>query len=91
LEQWRQATGAYPDDYYIEPLPAWLAPVYAAWQALTGSRQWTMGGAGSIPVSEIIVYLGWQQVEGDEAAEWMYLLQQLDAEYLAEVNKQNEK
>lgn len=50
-----------------------------------------MGGAGSIPVSEIIVYLGWQQVEGDEAAEWMYLLQQLDAEYLAEVNKQNEK
>lgn len=61
--------------------------MYQAFNTLSGSRQWTMGGAAAIPFSEIRAYLAWKEITGETAEEWLYLLQALDGAYLEEVNK----
>jgi hypothetical protein len=91
VEQFRIATGDYPDEYLnVSPLHPWNQPVYQAFNLLSGSRQWTMGGAAAIPFSEIKAYLDWTGITGDDAADWLYLLRELDEAYLEEVNRKKE-
>lgn len=85
------ATGDYPADYLaVQPLQPWNRPIYAAFNILSGSRQWTMGGAAAIPFSEMVAYLNWQDITGEDAEDWIYLLQQLDGAYLEDVNRKKD-
>ncbi len=74
----------------MEPLQPWNQPIYQAFNALSGSRQWTMGGAAAIPFSEIIAYLHWQGITGEDAADWLHLIRELDGAYLEEVNRKKD-
>lgn len=61
-------------------------PVFSAFKMLLSSRPWTMGGAGAIPLSEMLAWLDWQNIHGDDADDWLYLWQAMDAAYLDEIN-----
>jgi len=49
-----------------------------------------MGGAAAIPFSELVAYLAWQGIAGDDAADWLHLLREMDAAYLDEVNRKKD-
>ena len=72
------------------PLHSWNRQLYVAFQQLTGSRQVTMAGAATIPISEILIYLSWSGITGQDAEDWLHLLQELDAAYLAEINNRKD-
>lgn len=55
--------------------------------ALSGSRQWTMGGAGPILYSEIRGWLDEQKIDDpDDRDELINLINRMDQQYLKHVN-----
>jgi hypothetical protein len=58
-------------------------PYWDAFQDLTGSRQWTQAGPTSIPYSSILLWLDENLVHDvDERADYIKVIQQVDAGYL---------
>jgi hypothetical protein len=84
LKKVEDQTGEKPRALLNRPrLSQWEQAYYEAYERLMGSRQWTFGGAAGIPVSEIVAYFELQGiVDDDERAEYMSVIQALDAEYL---------
>lgn len=74
----------------MQPLQPWNQPIYAAFNILSGSRQWTMGGAAAIPFSEMLAYITWRGLSEVEAEDWLYLLRELDGAYMEEVNRKKD-
>lgn len=75
-----------------EPTPMWdarplvfedLEWAWSAWQALSGSRQITMGGAGPIGFEAIDRYAARYGIVGDEFEELREYVSAMDAAYLA--------
>jgi hypothetical protein len=102
--RYEEITGAAPDELQNAPgLPTLTLHVFGAamevqpqriWLAwsgffdLSGSRQWTMGGAGPILYSEIRGWLDEQQIrDPDDRAALIGLINQLDQQYLMHVNR----
>ena len=92
LEQYRKyekLTGEQADDVKNAPeLYEWNHPVWSGFHSLSGSRQWTMGGAVSIPFSEMVAWLSEMRIaDPDERNELMGMLQEMDRVYLGWVNR----
>lgn len=91
LEQYRryeELTGDQASEAASAPhLHSWNVWVWEAFMILTGSRQWTMGGAAGIPFSEIRAWMEWQHIVGEESEEFATLIRELDGKYLELTNK----
>jgi hypothetical protein len=84
-----------------QPLPPWIAdapqvpdhqaPVWAAFQTLTDSRQMGMA-AGPIPLTEIEAYLRLFDItDPDDVDEYLTLIRRMDREYLKVSSEQQSK
>lgn len=72
--------------------PEHLAPVWAAFQALTTSRQIGFGAVGPLAYRDMLLYLDENGIgDKDERDEMLYLLREMDAEYLHQVNTRDGK
>lgn len=64
-------------------LTLWTAGDYEAFQKLSSSRPLGMGGAGSIPISEISAYCALYRMEDlDDVDRFVTMIKALDSEYL---------
>lgn len=73
-------------------VPEHLAPVWAAFQALTTSRQIGFGAVGPLAYRDMLLYLDENDIgDKDERDEMLYLLREMDAEYLHQVNARDGK
>lgn len=77
-------TGETPPALLARPiLSQFEQPYMDAFNILSGSRQWTMGGPAAIPFSEIAAYLEFNHIDDpDEREEYITMIRSLDAEYL---------
>ena len=72
--------------------PEHLADVWAAFQALTTSRQIGFGAVGPLAYRDMLLYLDENGIgDKDERDEMLYLLREMDAEYLHQVNARDGK
>jgi len=71
------------------PFPAeWETSYWEAFNRLSSSRQWTMGGPAAIPMSEMLAYFNMYGIDdATERDEYLFVLQELDAEYLDHASK----
>ena len=68
-------------------MPEHLAPVWAAFRALTTSRQIGFGAVGPLAYRDMLLYLDENAItDKDERDDTLYLLREMDAEYLRHVN-----
>jgi len=73
-------------------VPEHLAPVWAAFQALATSRQIGFGAVGPLPYRDMLLYLDENGIDAkDERDDMLYLLREMDAEYLRQVNARDGK
>jgi len=79
-----QSTGETPHALLHRPTPnPEDIPYWNAFQDLTGSRQWTQAGPASIPFQTIILWLDENLVyDVDDRADYIRVIQQIDAGYL---------
>ncbi len=68
-------------------VPEHLAHVWAAFQVLTTSRQIGFGAVGPLAYRDMLLYLDESGIgDKDERDDMLYLLREMDAEYLRHVN-----
>jgi len=68
-------------------LSRWAMPYREAFTRLSGSRPVSMGGAGAIPLSEILSYCRLYGIsDPDEIDDLVYLIGVMDGEWLAGIN-----
>lgn len=67
------------------------ADIWQAWIYLTGSRQYTMGGAAPIAISEILAYAQYQNIsDSDDRDRLLQIISSMDHEYLSLANKKDQ-
>ena len=73
-------------------VPDHLAPVWAAFHALTTSRQIGFGAVGPLTYGDMLLYLDENAItDKDERDDMLYLLREMDSEYLRQVNAREGK
>lgn len=73
-------------------MPEHLADVWVAFQALTTSRQIGFGVVGPLAYRDLLLYLDENGItEKDERDDMLYLLREMDGEYLRHVNARDPK
>lgn len=84
-----QKTGETPPALLSQPiLTQFEQPYFDAFQKLSGSRTWTIGGPAPIPLSEINAYFGLYGIDDeDERDTHIQIIRFLDAHYLDYVQK----
>lgn len=83
-QKYREATGEDADDIKTSPkLTPFTGDVWEAWKYLSGSRQYTMGGAAGIAISEILAYAVYRGIhDADSRDRLLELITAMDNEYL---------
>lgn len=62
--------------------------MWNAFVALSPCRQFTIAGAGAIPVSEVLSYCELMKISDvGERSDILYLIQTMDSVFLSEINK----
>jgi len=73
-------------------VPEHLADVWSAFQTITTSRQIGFGAVGPLAYRDMLLYLDENGIgDKDERDEMLYLLREMDAEYLHQVNTRDGK
>ncbi|WP_244388284.1 phage tail assembly chaperone [Pyramidobacter piscolens] len=69
-----------------------LEYVWNAFATLSGCRQFSIVGAGAIPVSEVLAYCDLMKIgDVEERSDILYLIQAMDNVFLSEINKTKSK
>lgn len=73
-------------------VPEHLADVWSAFQTITTSRPIGFGAVGPLAYRDMLLYLDENGIgDKDERDEMLYLLREMDAEYLHQVNTRDGK
>lgn len=86
--RYKEETGEDADDVKDAPtISQFTADIWEAWRYLTGSRQYTMGGAAPIAISEILAYAEYKRIASDEDRDrLLQLITAMDVVYLEQTN-----
>lgn len=93
LRQQEIKTGVTPQALLSRPILSQYEQLYYdAFFELNGSRQWTIGGPSSIPLSEIETYFRIHHVEEEEEqAEYISIFQAMDDVFIKHFTKSTPK